>query len=260
MDYSLWQQSRQRASGWATQLLDLVCPPICQLCRRQDLEAQRNALCQSCLEKILAARYPACQRCGARQLPLGLACTTCQGRHFSFRQVLVMGPYEDLLREAVLATKRSGFGPLAYVLGELLAELLLARCPAGSYDLLLPAPIHWRRRFQRGFHATAVMATALERRTGIAASQRLLVHRRAPSKQGTLTEPARQANVRGAYRLRQPAAVCGKRIVLIDDVMTSGATAEELSRLLKAAGAEQVDLLIAARASAGGELKSQRTS
>ena len=77
-----------------------------------------------------------------------------------------------------------------------------------------------------------------------------------------MSRTQRERNVAGAFAVResrQP-AVKDARIVLIDDVMTSGATAEELSRLLKAAGAEQVDLLIAARASAGGELKSQRTS
>jgi len=118
-------------------------------------------------------------------------------------------------------------------------------------DLLTSVPLHWRRRLRRGFDQAGLLAQRLSRFLQIPLSDRNLRRIRATASQTGLSESKRRENVRGAFRVRRPDEVEGKRVLLVDDVMTTGATASECARTLLSAGAKDVSVLVVARAQPG---------
>ncbi len=153
------------------------------------------------------------------------------------------GAYEDELRELIHLFKYGKIQTLAKPLGKLLS----AAFPRDeAFDLIVPMPMHWLRRWQRGFNQAELLAREIGRRTGtpIRSAVRRVHHKTA---QAGLTSASRRANVVGAFRVRNPRLIENRRILLIDDVMTTGATAAACSRVLKRAGAARVTLLTLAR-------------
>ena len=129
----------------------------------------------------------------------------------------------------------------------MLGELFASQLAREHYSLLTAAPVHWRRRWRRGFNGAELMIHGLQTRLAVPAGPRLLVHQRPTRKQAMLSSGQRGRNVKGAYRLRPGHQLAGQQVLLLDDVMTTGKTAGELSHVLKKAGAERVDLLVLAR-------------
>ena len=154
------------------------------------------------------------------------------------------GFYEERLRDLIHVYKYDRVQPLAKPLGRL---LVLALPRDREFDVLVPMPLHWRKRWQRGFNQSALLASEVSRRAGIPLA-RALRRVRNTSAQAGLTNAKRRANVSGAFRASNAAAVRGKRVLLIDDVLTTVATASSCARALKLAGATQVTLLTLARA------------
>jgi len=149
---------------------------------------------------------------------------------------------------ALWAVKYHGRAEVGARLGHLLAE----DCPfqAGEQDLLLPVPLHRDRLRQRGFNQASVLAWPLARRFGLPMPQGLLRRARPTVPQVALPERERRQNVRGVFVVADKRALQGRRVLLVDDVLTTGATATECSRVLRAAGAETVDVLTLARVGA----------
>jgi ComF family protein len=114
-------------------------------------------------------------------------------------------------------------------------------------DLLVPVPLHYRRHVQRGFNQSVWLCAALRRRTGVRVGVDVLKRVKPTPSQGGLTAEGRRRNVQGAFRVRRKGQVKGLRLVLVDDVFTTGATAEACARELKRAGAGCVDVLTLAR-------------
>lgn len=165
----------------------------------------------------------------------------CRAGARNFDGAYCFGFYENELRELIHLLKYDGMKPLAARLGDLLYRAL----PLDeAFDAVVPVPLHWRRRFARGFNQAALLAECL------AAKRRIPVRHalrrvRATSSQTGLTNARRRENVRGAFRVRR--SVEDLRILLIDDVMTTGATGSACAAVLKRAGAKSVTLLTAAR-------------
>ncbi len=133
--------------------------------------------------------------------------------------------------------------PLAGPLSEMLARAL----PRDErFDVVVPVPLYWRRRWQRGFNQSELLAYPIARRCGVPVV-RLLARSRSTRAQAGLSHSGRRGNVAGAFRLRRGRDVTGLRILLIDDVMTTGATAAACARVLKRGGARSVTLLTLAR-------------
>lgn len=172
-------------------------------------------------------------------------CALCRSGLRGFDAAYCYGAYEGALRELIHLLKYGKVKPLAEPLGELMAEAL----PRDErFDAVTAVPLHWRKRWQRGFNQSELLAQALARQRGIPIIS-ALKRVRFTATQAGLSNSARRRNVAAAFGGRTSAAkmVGGKRILLIDDVMTTGSTAASCALALKRAGASRVALLTVAR-------------
>jgi ComF family protein len=159
----------------------------------------------------------------------------------AFDAAYCFGAHEGSLREMIHLFKYGRVKPLGVRLGNLMWSAL----PVDeAFDIVVPVPLHWRRSWTRGFNQAEILARYIARRRGIKLV-RALTRRRATGSQATLSNPKRRLNVSGAFRSRGP--VAGLRVLLVDDVMTTGATASACALTLKRAGAKHVTLLTLAR-------------
>lgn len=229
-------------------LLSLVFPDDCRICEAPLGEFSRAPVCRACLAKPepLAAEY-CCIQCRApflSRFPLDEEgrCGLCRRGARGFDAAYSFGFYEDELRKLIHLFKYGRVQTLAKPLAKLLARALPRE---QSYDLIVPMPLHWRKRWQRGFNQAALLAREIGRRTHTPV-QSVVRRVRHTASQAGLTSAKRRENVSGAFRVR--ARLDGRRVLLIDDVLTTGATAASCARALKRAGADQVTLLTLARA------------
>lgn len=235
-------------------MLDLVFPPVCVVCAGDagDTGDAPTAplVCDSCRTGLSTRPEAVCSRCVA-VLPPGVLdaaqCPECRRRDFVFDRAWAVGEYRAALRDVVLRTKRSGQEHLAFQMGHLLAQSLEESAWGRWGDLIVPVPSHWWRRWTRGMNGPEMMGEAIGGRWRIKLATRVMRCRRRTRKQGTLLPNERQRNVRGAFEVANPSAVQGQKVLLIDDVMTTGATVNEASRVLLGAGAATVRVAVLAR-------------
>jgi ComF family protein len=194
------------------------------------------------------------QHCQCCALPLqqagkGKICGRCLRRPPSFNQVEAAWRYEFPVDALITRFKHQANWPLGRLLGELLARHLRQAFINGlnQPQALLPVPLSAKRQRQRGFNQARLLAQVLTNELGIATHPEWLQRTRDMPAQQTLAAAARRRNLRGAFSLAASDKVKGLHLALIDDVLTTGSTAQELSRLLKRAGARQVDIYCLAR-------------
>ena len=171
-------------------------------------------------------------------------CSLCRSGLRAFDAAYSFGSYAGPLRTLVHLFKYHAMRPLAAPLG---AYLLRSLPRDQAFDLLVPVPLHWLRRWKRGFNQSELLGRVVSRSTGIPVCGALR-RVRSTAVQAGLSNTARRRNVSQAFRCHRPEKVRGKRILLVDDVMTTGSTATACARALKRAGAARVVLLTVARA------------
>jgi ComF family protein len=230
------------------QTLDAALPPLCPSCR--DPLGDGVGLCAACWSKLSFIEPPYCAR-------LGIPFTYDPGPGLLSMEAIASPPaydraraavrYDDIARALVLSFKYGDRLDLAPMMGRWMAragrELL-----AGA-DALLPVPLHWRRLWSRRFNQSAALAGSISQGCGVPVLHEALKRVRATPQQVGLSKTERADNVQGAFRVPadRKAQVAGRRLVLIDDVLTSGATADTCARALLRAGAAHVDVLVFAR-------------
>lgn len=233
-------------------LFSLLFPSDCRICSHPLREVSRIPVCTACLRRVepLSAEY-FCIQCRTpfqNRFPLDEQgrCALCRFGLRGFDAAYCFGAYEGTLRELIHIYKYGKVKTLARPLGEFLGRAL-ARDE--RYDLVTPVPLHWRRRWQRGFNQSELLAREIERRCGIR-FKHTLRRVRPTSAQAGLSNTARRHNVAAAFTAH-PAprtdTLRGRRVLLVDDVMTTGSTAAACARVLKNAGAVRVALLTVAR-------------
>jgi ComF family protein len=239
----------------AAAVTDLLFPPCCVNCGAEgEFSPEAALLCAECNEALSQESLQRCSRCALLCSDVDLAkgdCVSCRDRQLGFREARALGAYEKQLRGAVLKSKHSAGEALARALGQLLAEKI-ERSPFSSAPALVAAvPMHWLKRMWRGANGAQTVAAAVARKLELPLAPRLLICRRYMRRQATLTPPERRRNVRGAFRAgrRWSRRLRGQTILLVDDVMTTGATAEEAAKVLLAAGAATVCVATVARSS-----------
>lgn len=237
--------------------LSLVYPPRCPFCNRYHEDGvQMTSVCSHC-SQLLLDRRPACSRC-ARPLPKyggheQIGCGPCRTRRLRWRfdQAVALGVYEAERRQVVLQMKQAGNESLVISVGRLLADRIAERTAYnelhGAFDLVAPTPMHWLRRLRRGESCAELLASSIATGIDTPLDRRLLRCRRNPQKQGLLLPTERRRNVRRAYQVTRGRTLTGAHVLLVDDVMTTGATANELARVLRRAGANRITLAVVAR-------------
>jgi ComF family protein len=179
-------------------------------------------------------------------------CSACRDQSFHFECLVRLGPYAGRLRDAILLLKNASGEGLADLLGELWACHLETRLRDLKAEVIVPVPLHWRRRLKRGYNQSEVLARALADRLRLPCRPRWLRRvRNTPPQVEQPSQAARRENVQNAFAAPGRAELSGKTILLVDDILTSGSTANEAARCLRAAGAARILVAVLARAHGG---------
>lgn len=219
-------------------LRDLLFPRFCGLCDRSLQDTAAEHLCSCCETAIDWIRPPACRTCGAGHP--GLRCVDCRGKPMRFRRAYALGRYEGALRDIVLRFKHEEGKHLAAYFGRFLAKRVEE--PA---DLVVPVPMHPLKHLKEGYNHAAALADRVAAELRVPLAEDALAKVRSTPPQKNLTLDRRLLNPLGAFRARP--VVCGRRILLIDDVLTTGATLSACADALRQAGARDVVAAVIAR-------------
>lgn len=241
-----------RSAGWTAlrAALDLVLPPQCVACGADLPERHEGPLlCAVCLDALARPTAAVCPRCGAWATApvLGRRCARCEHLEFRFAAAVALGEYADALRDAVLRTKWVYHDPLSLALASLLWQRHATTLRQWRVDAVVPIPMHWRRRWLRGTNAPERMAEVLAAGLNVPAVP-VLRRVRSTQRQADLSRMARMVNLRGAFRLRRGYDCRGARLLLVDDILTTGATCNAATRTLRDGGAAAVYVAVIARA------------
>lgn len=232
-------------------LIDLVFPPSCVTCSVPLAEGQGQHFCSDCAGKIGFISSPLCSRCGipfAGSVGEDHLCGDCIGREPPFSVARAVGRYEGTLLEAVHQFKYRGRIALGEVLADMMAYYRYPSFSPAGFSLVLPVPLHTRRLRQRMFNQSVVLARGVAKRHALPLDVTVLRRSVFTEPQINLGRKERAENVRGAFTVDEPVRIEGKRIVLIDDVYTTGSTVRECCRVLARAGAAEIAVLTLARA------------
>ncbi|HLH75330.1 MAG TPA: ComF family protein [Candidatus Binataceae bacterium] len=246
--------SPSRPRAWAAWGLNFLFPLRCAGCNRLAPSGSQARICLTCAQTVRPPGEPLCLTCG---LPLagasqGQRCARCVRNPPYFNQARALACYDASAEPEgnILASilRRHKYGP-NQALGAVLHELLQRDWPlAPRYDLVVPVPLHPTRLRWRGFNQAALFAAAVARHRDYTLGASVLARVIATPPQTAQDFASRQRNIHNAFALRYPGAVAGKRILMVDDVLTTGATVNECARVLRRGGAAEVDVLTVARA------------
>jgi ComF family protein len=233
--------------------LDTALPPLCPGCR--DLVTD-NGLCPACWSKLAFISAPYCPRLGipfAYDPGPGILSMQAIADPPAYQRARAAVRYDDVAAKLVHAFKYGDRLDLAPLLGRWMARA--GRELFDGADALVPVPLHWRRLWTRRFNQSAALAQTISGESGIAVAHTPLRRVKATAQQVGLSRAERATNVQGAFRVdaAAKAEVAGRRLIVIDDVLTSGATSDACARALLRAGAAQVDVLVFARVVDGGK-------
>jgi len=232
--------------------LNLVYPVSCPLCGCDDdsCDRDRTHLCSDCRRQLLPESDSFCRRCGAIVGPYLLGespCHHCRNDRYTFSETVALGTYAGELRRACLTCQQPGRSDLVRALVSLLWEVHEPRLREWQIDLVTCIPQHWRKRLTWSINTSAELGTRLAQKLGVPFARQLLLKTRHTPDQTALTPPQRRKNLKDAFRVSFPSLARGRRILLVDDVLTTGSTAQACSRSLKAAEASEIFVAVAGR-------------
>ncbi|MFA4915621.1 MAG: ComF family protein [Syntrophales bacterium] len=234
-----------------TSLADVIFPPMCVTCGVVQGHDDAFNFCPICFSKINFIQSNLCSRCG---IPFTGAkggdhfCSDCITSEMHFSVARAVGRYETVLLDAIHRFKYRGNITVGEILGRLMAEFAYPAVDIKKYSLIIPAPLHPKRLRERGFNQSVILARAVSKKFSIKLDFTTLRRRVHTTPQVNLGKKEREANVRGAFEVVSGGKIRKKRIILVDDVYTTGSTVKECARILMENKAAEVTVLTLARA------------
>jgi ComF family protein len=237
----------------------ILLPAFCSLCGSPLPHLSAAPICAACWAEIPSEKGQVCVRCGETLVEPSAPdkpCRVCRLAPPPFLRAVSFAPYQGRARQAIHALKYDGLRPAARGLGELLARAIANLYPDMPGEVLVvPVPLHHAKLADRGFNQARLLAAAAisalrktHRAWRLTLAPSTLVRLRATESQAGLTPRQRRQNLRGAFAVSDPAAITGRHLLVIDDILTTGATARACARTLLAAGAGSVRVATLARA------------
>jgi ComF family protein len=229
--------------------LDMLYPRNCIGCAKSAPETFRY-ICWDCWSDAVRVEPPFCDCCGdpvAGTIDHGYICFACAAETPSFDGARSAARYDGVVGEALRLLKYEKALWMAPDMAELLQNCMMAEFPHCEFDLVVPVPLHHVRRRDRGYNQSAVLARELGRRIGCKSPSSLLRRIRPTTTQTHLTASQRLSNVKNAFQCRKERRLIGRRVLLVDDVMTTGATVNACAKALKQGGAVSVHVVTVAR-------------
>ncbi len=246
---------RMLPKRWYRQFVDLVYPRICVLCSKPIVDCEQESICSRC-EAEITPTESGCGRCSA-PLPAShgplvestAKCFYCERRKWSFRHAYCYTAYAGTAAQAARKIKQPSCESLAIELGTRVGQWLqlYEAFDAKLYDFVVPIPQHWFRRVTVRYNQAEVLAENVARELAIPIRRHWLYRTRWTDKQGTKTIVERRTSVTDSFGCKQKKEIKGAKFLLVDDIVTSGATVHEASRALRKAGAARIDVAAFAR-------------
>lgn len=231
------------------EVLNFILPPRCLKCGAV-IGGTENGLCPDCFNEITFISEPYCKRCGRPfngEGTQGMVCGDCMKKHKNpFRYSRSAFVYDEYSKTLILSFKFHDKTENAVFLGKLLYKSGKDIFSSGA-DVLMPIPLHYSRLLKRKYNQSSLLAKEVSKMCGLPIDNTSVIRHKRTRPQVEFSGQARIKNVKGAFQVKNPLNVKGKRIVLIDDVMTTGSTLRECALVLLAAGAASVDTLTVAR-------------
>ena len=237
------------------QVLEFLYPPRCAACGAMLAADGGRRVCDRCVARVERLPDPRCEICGG---PLestaneATRCARCLAHPPRYRIARTIARYrttaEDEPGTLPALIRRHKYG-LDQSVGRALMEYLGDELPvsANNYDVVIPVPLHWRRLWWRGFNQAALLAGEVARRMSLPLDTTAIARRRFTTPQTSRHHDERVRNVRRAFTVTHPERIKNRRVLIVDDVMTTGATVDECARVLLSAGAISVDVFTLAR-------------
>lgn len=215
----------------------------CDACGMEVFDYPKARLCEACENSLCKNERKRCGKCGRATVADGM-CLSCKKKPPAFTKGLSPFVYENLT--AILINRfKNGERHLAYFFAERMAEILQMQNLEKENALIVAVPLTEDRELERGYNQAEELAKIVGERLNVAFDREILLKTRDTSAQKKLSRTERQENVKGAYHVRKRKAVHDKTVILVDDIMTTGATGSECARVLKNAGAKEVIFLTA---------------
>jgi ComF family protein len=237
-------------TGILTDGLNLLYPPVCQLCHGHRAGAREGFVCAKCWSHVRFIRAPFCERCGlpfTGDLTTSFVCTNCNNLKLHFTSARSAVVAKTVVLEAIHRFKYSRALWFENFLAGLLVREAAPVLARGTWHHIVPVPLHPVKRREREFNQAALLAAPLARATKIPLDEKLLRRVNPTATQTLLTREERAANMKSAFAVRKGTRLAGRRIVLVDDVFTTGATTNACAQALQAAGAAEVCVWTVAR-------------
>lgn len=243
-------EGRSLAGDFCAGLIRLAYPPTCSL---SGVSIPHGDLAPRARDALLAdANEPVCWRCGASVGPFvatkPLGCDLCRDERFAFERLVRLGRYRDELSQACLKLKSLTGHRLAGVLGDLLFEHHRGDFEEMAPTLVAPVPLHWYTLWRRKYNQAGSLAERLAHHLNVKCIHRAVRCVRRTRKQHYLSPTERRTNVRNAFSPGRQRRLVGARVLLVDDVLTTGATCHQAAKALRAGGASAVFVAVVARA------------
>jgi ComF family protein len=232
--------------GWFRQLLDFCYPGTCAACERP-CEGGFPA-CESCLSKLEQLETAsACNRCARPVAGSGAWCPWCVGKGiYPFEQIVNLGMYKEPLRRLIHRMKYNGRWPLAEQLAHRLWEQQKVRNLLESAEVIIPVPLHRWKQIARGYNQSQVIACWLGKKSRKLMARPIVRLRATISQTQLRSHQKRIENLQDAFGLIDESSVRGKHVVVVDDVMTTGATLQEIGRTLLQAQPSRLSAIVLA--------------